>query len=311
MRWAATRQTRRAEDKAYSLLGIFGIFMPIIYGEGENAFVRLRREIEAAKESRDDDNNDETASIRSVASLNSMATGSSATLVGEALAAANEFINLLLEDQGLTPWFSMIFDRIDADRVQRNIQRLLKLYALDLRQEAQGDIEKEAVRLVLIRARYVAYRIRQNYDKSVLDQGGEIAQMFRSRALLDKYLRSKTRQRINPMLSESHIDSSDNSDISDADTSSEALSDEPGLSDLDRVKDFMCDSAAYRKFKQNLKGFILPRRELDLQDSVNVNSESFVSSDTWRRLRVKAVEVFHGLRMLSRPLVPPGHKRIL
>jgi len=45
MSWAAYRQTTRVEDRAYSLLGIFGIHMPVIYGEGTNAFQRLQEEI--------------------------------------------------------------------------------------------------------------------------------------------------------------------------------------------------------------------------------------------------------------------------
>ncbi|PMD64809.1 HET-domain-containing protein [Hyaloscypha bicolor E] len=41
--WAADRETTRPEDRAYSLLGIFGVNMPILYGEGEqNAFFRLQ-----------------------------------------------------------------------------------------------------------------------------------------------------------------------------------------------------------------------------------------------------------------------------
>jgi len=45
MSWADTRQTTREEDMAYSLLGIFDVHMPLIYGEGkENAFRRLNRE---------------------------------------------------------------------------------------------------------------------------------------------------------------------------------------------------------------------------------------------------------------------------
>lgn len=47
--WQNNRETTRKEDKAYSLLGIFGIHMPLIYGEGrENAFKRLREEIDRA-----------------------------------------------------------------------------------------------------------------------------------------------------------------------------------------------------------------------------------------------------------------------
>ncbi|KAI0828041.1 heterokaryon incompatibility protein-domain-containing protein [Trametes gibbosa] len=45
MSWAAGRQTTRIEDGAYSLLGIFGVHMAPIYGEGENAFLRLQEEI--------------------------------------------------------------------------------------------------------------------------------------------------------------------------------------------------------------------------------------------------------------------------
>jgi hypothetical protein len=45
MSWAARRESTRPEDLAYSLLGIFGVNMPILYGEGENAFLRLQEEI--------------------------------------------------------------------------------------------------------------------------------------------------------------------------------------------------------------------------------------------------------------------------
>ncbi|KAH6703070.1 hypothetical protein BKA61DRAFT_528255 [Leptodontidium sp. MPI-SDFR-AT-0119] len=45
--WAASRETFRQEDKAYSLLGIFNINMSLIYSEGkENAFRRLKKKIQ-------------------------------------------------------------------------------------------------------------------------------------------------------------------------------------------------------------------------------------------------------------------------
>jgi hypothetical protein len=48
---AALSQFRREEDKAYSLLGIFDVYMPLIYGEGEeNAFKRLRTSVQMVKE---------------------------------------------------------------------------------------------------------------------------------------------------------------------------------------------------------------------------------------------------------------------
>jgi hypothetical protein len=45
MSWAARRLTTRTEDEAYSLMGIFGVNMPTIYGEGRSAFRRLQEEI--------------------------------------------------------------------------------------------------------------------------------------------------------------------------------------------------------------------------------------------------------------------------
>ena len=47
--WQESRETTRKEDKVYSLLGIFEVHMPLIYGEGrKNAFKRLRKEIDEA-----------------------------------------------------------------------------------------------------------------------------------------------------------------------------------------------------------------------------------------------------------------------
>lgn len=45
MSWAAHRSTTREEDRAYSLLGLLGVHMPMLYGEGKHAFRRLQLEI--------------------------------------------------------------------------------------------------------------------------------------------------------------------------------------------------------------------------------------------------------------------------
>lgn len=45
MSWAAHRKTTRVEDRAYSLMGIFAVNMPLLYGEGKRAFTRLQEEI--------------------------------------------------------------------------------------------------------------------------------------------------------------------------------------------------------------------------------------------------------------------------
>jgi len=45
MSWASKRETTRPEDQAYCLMGLFDIHMPLLYGEGQKAFLRLQREI--------------------------------------------------------------------------------------------------------------------------------------------------------------------------------------------------------------------------------------------------------------------------
>ena len=45
MSWAAYRTTTRVEDRAYSLMGLLEVNMPMLYGEGNKAFHRLQLEI--------------------------------------------------------------------------------------------------------------------------------------------------------------------------------------------------------------------------------------------------------------------------
>ncbi|OCL09905.1 hypothetical protein AOQ84DRAFT_250388, partial [Glonium stellatum] len=45
MSWSSKRKTTQVEDIAYCLLGIFNVTMPLLYGEGERAFIRLQEEI--------------------------------------------------------------------------------------------------------------------------------------------------------------------------------------------------------------------------------------------------------------------------
>ncbi|OTA99839.1 hypothetical protein M426DRAFT_67076, partial [Hypoxylon sp. CI-4A] len=45
MSWVARRRTTRPEDIAYCTLGLFDVNMPLLYGEGSKAFIRLQHEI--------------------------------------------------------------------------------------------------------------------------------------------------------------------------------------------------------------------------------------------------------------------------
>jgi len=45
MSWASRRQTTRREDMAYCLMGLFDVNMPLLYGEGGKAFIRLQEAV--------------------------------------------------------------------------------------------------------------------------------------------------------------------------------------------------------------------------------------------------------------------------
>ena len=45
MSWAANRTTTRVEDRAYSVMGLLDVNMPMLYGEGKKAFHHLQLEI--------------------------------------------------------------------------------------------------------------------------------------------------------------------------------------------------------------------------------------------------------------------------
>lgn len=45
MSWVSKRATSRVEDMAYCMLGLFSVNMPLLYGEGKKAFIRLQLEI--------------------------------------------------------------------------------------------------------------------------------------------------------------------------------------------------------------------------------------------------------------------------
>jgi hypothetical protein len=47
--WRKNRSTKRKEDNAYCLLGIFNVFMPLMYGEGDYALARLKKEVDVKR----------------------------------------------------------------------------------------------------------------------------------------------------------------------------------------------------------------------------------------------------------------------
>jgi len=123
MSWAAHRKTTRVEDRAYSLMGLLDVNMPMLYGEGKKAFHRLQLEI--IRTSNDQsifawDCNVRTGSI--------LADDLScfASCGGMELMDADEFIQFLKED---VPELDSIEDRLSTFLItNRGIQIWMLLY---------------------------------------------------------------------------------------------------------------------------------------------------------------------------------------
>jgi hypothetical protein len=357
LRWAARRKCSRVEDQSYCLLGIFDLNMPLVYGEGNNAFLRLQQEIWKKTSDKSlftwmtregkrgkapppgaswreisaafapspaafwynlDPNtaggeSDDLASTMSADSRASTATGSSATLVGEALAAAEEFVEILRGDRNLNPIFSTAVNNVTLEELKRKIQELLKIYSIDLQQEASNGLQKEAVALVRRRRAYIAYRICQSYDTSAGIYEDQFARIIQqnpdSHARLEEYAKKMSRADVEyePM---KLLESVDTGDRLDSGPPSEDEPERLEPTDLDRVKAFMIESAAYERLIQNFRDFITSYGKSEQTIRRRPFTQSLLSVHVWRRLQVKGFEIMQSMKMLCRPMVPTGCERI-
>lgn len=105
MSWAAQRVTTRKEDLAYCLLGIFGVTMSMIYGEGgDQAFFRLQEQI--MRTTRDD-----SILAWSLSLTEPIPSNATEVTPGTILAAApSDFVNcrhIISREQSSTPLHSL------------------------------------------------------------------------------------------------------------------------------------------------------------------------------------------------------------
>lgn len=262
----------------------------------------------------------DVASIRSIGPFSGSAAS---TLVNPAiLAAADEFVDLLLQDEILSPLFPVAFGRISAAKLERNLRRLLKQYALDLEAEANDTLEGEAIRLVQGRARYIASRIRWQFDATQGDHHADIdqlqGQVATDKTILERYLLD--RKMADPEavqneempylggLNESNLDPGDN-DSNEGDLDPPSDSEQDSLYNLNRVKAFMIQSKAFSKLRNDLKLFIFPDSKDPIAELKNVRITRS-STTSWERLRVKVSEFSFIIRLLFRPSLSPGYLRI-
>ena len=133
---------------------------------------------------------------------------SSTYSVEEFESAAEELEGLFANDEVLKPLYKTAFENrsIGVDRFLRNFPRLLKIYAKELRDDADGKLQKCTVRLVSTQAQYITNSIRRRYDPDHNDKAKEMRSLASETP--ERARQWRVEQYLRGMLGPEEIDSS-------------------------------------------------------------------------------------------------------
>jgi hypothetical protein len=174
----------------------------------------------------------QTSSLASIGdSLFSLASASSMSSILSTHGAGDRLITLLREDPVLQPLYRDALIRVAVERLERNLRRLLKRFAVDLRKEAEGPQQRGAAHFVRSRARNSAHIICSSLK---CDAPKPIPKSFPTMNIS----------------SEAVEDVSDNSSDSD--------NQEDELADLRELEAFIVTSMAFETLRLNLRLFVYP-----------------------------------------------------
>ncbi|KAF3045537.1 hypothetical protein E8E12_009384 [Didymella heteroderae] len=185
-----------------------------------------------------------TDSIWSVASIAITATVMSATSgysAPQIESATKELLQIFLEDGELVPLYLTAIQRVNigAQRLQRNIWRLLKGFAKALQSEADRELDLLAARLVALKAAYVARSIVERYEVNILSDlatGLDLPHDFQCEQ-----------------------EDSDEEEESEGGIPEDDV-DEDLIEDLLNFRKFLAEGEAFASFRRKLESFVLPRQ---------------------------------------------------
>lgn len=224
-----------------------------------------------------------TESVVSVAdsifSAISLASGSSMSSLSVSQTATDRLVRLLLDDMVIKQlcedalWEIMM----SRGRFERNLGRLLKAFAVELRKEAQTREERQAAHLVRFRARNSAHIICSTLRT-------EKAQKSANTGVNDAILSI-----IGAEEKERDLDMDD-----DSDSASESSEDTPN--DFQHLENFVRDSRAFESFREKLRVFIHSQK---IQSLSRQNSSSVKKNILTTALRETYEDAYKEVVMLS------------
>jgi len=162
--------------------------------------------------------------------------------------SSEELVRLLVQDSELEPLFQQALQKFQPRRFERNLSRLLKSFAFNLREECNNALTTAAANFVRRRARNIAHLIcnRSNANIDAEETGRQ-----KNVALLEAWF-----------VGVASVDTSDNSSSEeDSDTSDDDLV--PFA--FRQLQRFIVESKALEMFRQNLRNFLSPGLQSGLE----------------------------------------------
>ncbi|TAQ87030.1 hypothetical protein B7494_g4654 [Chlorociboria aeruginascens] len=176
----------------------------------------------------------------SIFSSLSMITGSSMSSVAIALEATDRLVRLLLEDSIINTLCREAITVISRQRFERNLMRLLKGFAVELKKEAFTEHEKKVVHFVRFRARNSAHMLCNTLDDESSSKSPRVDEP------------SSAAKEIEEIVIDDSDEEVDTLEDSESDTSEEVVD------NLQPLEVFIKTSQAFEILRTNLRAFIHP-----------------------------------------------------
>ena len=175
-----------------------------------------------------------SSSIASIAeSVFSMISGSSMSSVTGSQGASERFVALLLSDDIIKPLCNEALATVATERFERNLRRLLKELAVELRKEAETVQQRDAAHFVRYRARNSAHMICNSLNQK-------------------RHARKPIQVELDYISEDSDSGSSDDE-----------------VNDLQQLEAFIRTSKAIQLFRERLRDFIYPGDAKDNTDTLS------------------------------------------
>ena len=199
-----------------------GLLPPEMYG-------RHRRTSDASDTSKSSTAPSTALSISTIASLSSMSS-----ILGPE-EAAERLVEVLFGDATLRELYHEALSRVTVERLERNLRRLLKLFAIELRKEAETPEQRAAAGFVRNRARNSAHIICNK-----LGRGKFVVEL----------------KSLNPTIELTLPTQDALGEISDNNSNSDSPDDDPA--ELGQLERFIVTARAFESLRSNLRLFIYP-----------------------------------------------------